>query len=189
MTICGPSFHHGNTESCKKFRTKILLSTGYSLSTWNQQTPLMPLIYLQIHVTIFPPMAKLLRILITTSNTHNSSILGLHLTSWQACWCTEQQQKGFGNLTLFFCKMKATFFFCFVQQHGSLITWAQATNSLWRMANALQIFYGGNSTFVNTLHKTSVRLCLKDDLGLYWKVSPFASMNVGNLDKMWGHRW
>ena len=35
MTICGLSLHHGNTESRKKFRTKIHFSTGYTLSTRN----------------------------------------------------------------------------------------------------------------------------------------------------------
>ena len=36
--------------------------------------PVERLFYSQIHVTIFPPKAKLLHTLIKTNNTHNSSI-------------------------------------------------------------------------------------------------------------------
>ena len=35
----------------QKSWTKIYLSTGYTLSTWDQKTPLISLIYSQIHVT------------------------------------------------------------------------------------------------------------------------------------------
>ena len=45
-------------------RTKINFSTGYTLSTRNQWTLLIPLIYSQIHVTISSPMAMLLYTLI-----------------------------------------------------------------------------------------------------------------------------
>ena len=48
----------------EKSRTKINFSTGYTLSTRNQWTLLIPLIYSQIHVTISSPMAKLLYTLI-----------------------------------------------------------------------------------------------------------------------------
>ena len=41
------------------FGRDFYLSTGYTLSTRYQWKPLIPLIYSQIHVTIFPPMAKL----------------------------------------------------------------------------------------------------------------------------------
>ena len=44
----------------QKSRIKVHLLTGYTLSTRDQRTPLISLIYSQIHVTIFPPMAKLL---------------------------------------------------------------------------------------------------------------------------------
>ena len=69
------SLHHGNTESRKNLLTKIHLSTRYTLSTRNQWTPLVPLIYSQIHVTIFPLMAKLLNTPIKLTKTHNSFIL------------------------------------------------------------------------------------------------------------------
>ena len=68
MTISGLSLHHGNTDSRKN------VSTGYTLSTRNQLTPLIPLIYLQIYVIIFAPMVKLLLTLLKTNSTHNSSI-------------------------------------------------------------------------------------------------------------------
>ena len=44
------------TQKAQKF----CLSTWHTISTRDQRTPLTPLIYSQIHVTIFPPMAKLL---------------------------------------------------------------------------------------------------------------------------------
>ena len=68
MTISGLSLHYGNTDSCKN------VSTGYTLATRNQLTPLIPLIYLQIYVIIFAPMVKLLLTLLKTNSTHNSSI-------------------------------------------------------------------------------------------------------------------
>ena len=43
--------------------------TRYTPSTWNQWTPFIPLIYLQIHIAIFPPMVKLVHILVKTNNT------------------------------------------------------------------------------------------------------------------------
>ena len=60
MTIFGLFLHHGTTESHKKLRTKIHLSIRYTLSTRDQRTLFIPLIYSQIHVTIFPPTAKLI---------------------------------------------------------------------------------------------------------------------------------
>ena len=53
----------------QKSQTKIHLPTGYTLSTRDQWTPLMPLICLQIHDIIFPPMAKLLH---TPTKTYNT---------------------------------------------------------------------------------------------------------------------
>ena len=35
-------------------------------------------------------------------------------------------KKSFGNLALLLCKTQATFCFCFVHQHGRLLTWVQA---------------------------------------------------------------
>ena len=63
MTICGLS----NTESRKKIKKNHFL-TRHTLSTRNQWTPLIPLIYSQIHVTVFPPMPKLFHVLIKTNN-------------------------------------------------------------------------------------------------------------------------
>ena len=60
MTICGLSLHHGNTESRKNLEQKFIFSTGHTLSTQNQWTLLIPLIYSQIHVTLFLPIAQLL---------------------------------------------------------------------------------------------------------------------------------
>ena len=61
--------------------------------------------------------------------TH-SAIDGFHLTSRRPCWCTEQCSKmSFGNLTLFICKTCGTIFYCFVHQHGCLITWMQTKDS------------------------------------------------------------
>ena len=87
--------------------------------------------------------------------------------------------KKFGNLTLFFCKMQATFFFCFVHKYGRLITWMEAKNSLWRRAN-VRINCQLSKSFAVVIRPLSTRLikpcfklCLNDNLGLYWKVSPF----------------
>ena len=63
MTICGLSLHHGNTESRQNLEQKFNFQLG-TLSTRNQWTPLIPLLYSQIHVTISSPMAKLLYTLI-----------------------------------------------------------------------------------------------------------------------------
>ena len=54
----------GEHRKLQKSWTKVYLSTGYTLSTQDQWMPLIPLIYSQIHVTIFPPMEKLLHTLI-----------------------------------------------------------------------------------------------------------------------------
>ena len=54
-TICGLSLHHGNTEES---RTKIYFLTGHTLSTRNQWTPLMPLSYSQIQITLLLPIAS-----------------------------------------------------------------------------------------------------------------------------------
>ena len=70
MTICGLSLHHRNTESRKNLEQKFIFQLRYTLSSRNQ---LIPLIYSQIHVAIFPPMAKLLHTCIKTNNTQNSS--------------------------------------------------------------------------------------------------------------------
>ena len=44
-------------------------------------------------------------------------------------WCTEQcSNMYFGNLTLLLCKTCGATFYCFVQQHGRLITWMQTKN-------------------------------------------------------------
>ena len=48
----------------QKSRTKIHLSTWYTLSTRDQGTPLTSLTYSQLHLTIFSPMAKLFYTLI-----------------------------------------------------------------------------------------------------------------------------
>ena len=74
MAICGLSLHHRNTESRKNLEQEIHLSTWYTPSSIHQWMPLMPLIYSQIHVTRFPPMAKLLYARIKANNTHNSSV-------------------------------------------------------------------------------------------------------------------
>ena len=51
-------------------------------------------------------------------------IVVLYLTSRWQCWCTEQCSKmPFGNLTLLLCKTCGAIFYCFVHQHGRLITW------------------------------------------------------------------
>ena len=55
-TILTPREH----RKPQKSGTKIHHSTGYTLSTQDEGTPLIPLMYSQIHVTIFPPTAKLL---------------------------------------------------------------------------------------------------------------------------------
>ena len=69
MTICGLYLHHENTESQRK-----TFEQGFLLSTQNQWMPHIPLIYSQIHVTIFPPMARLLLTLIKSNSTNNSCI-------------------------------------------------------------------------------------------------------------------
>ena len=61
MTICGLSLHHGNTENRKNLEQKFIFQLG-TLS--DLHTELMNASYSQIHVTIFPPMAKLLYTLI-----------------------------------------------------------------------------------------------------------------------------
>ena len=49
-----------------------------------------------------------------------------------SCWCTEQCSKtSFGNLTPFLCKTCWVIFYCFVHQHGSLITWMQTKNCIY----------------------------------------------------------
>ena len=58
----------------QKSGTKIYLSTGYTLSTRDQKTPLIPLIYSQIHVTIFSSMAKPSTLSYKPTTPHNSSI-------------------------------------------------------------------------------------------------------------------
>ena len=68
MTTCGLTLRHGNTESHKKFEKKVHFLTRYTLSTQNQWTPPIPLIYSKIHVTAFPPMPKLFHVLIKTNN-------------------------------------------------------------------------------------------------------------------------
>ena len=56
----------------------------------------------------------------------NKAIDGLHVTSRWPRWCTEQCSKmSIGNLTLFLCKTCGVIFYCFVHQHGRLITWLQ----------------------------------------------------------------
>ena len=63
------------------------------------------------------------------SKRANYFIDGFHLTSRWPCWCTEQCSKmSFGNLTLLLCKTCGTIFYCFVHQHGRLITWMQTKN-------------------------------------------------------------
>ena len=53
------------------------------------------------------------------------------MTSRRPSWCTEQQRKkSFGNLILLLCNTWATFCRCFVHQHGRLITWVWARNSI-----------------------------------------------------------
>ena len=55
----GLKFSNGSTESRKKLELKFIFQLGtLSLQEINER-----LIYSQIHVTIFPPMAKLLYIL------------------------------------------------------------------------------------------------------------------------------
>ena len=55
-----PDHSHHNMTICgrQNLKQKIYLSTGHILSPWKQQTPLIPLIHSQIHITLFPPMAK-----------------------------------------------------------------------------------------------------------------------------------
>jgi len=57
-TICGLSLHHGNTESLKNLDQKFFFQLGTLYSHGINE--LLSLMYSQIHVTIFPPMAKLL---------------------------------------------------------------------------------------------------------------------------------
>ena len=59
MTICGLSLDHGETESRKNLEQKFIFQLG-TLCPHVINEHLFPLIYAQIHVTIFPPMAKLL---------------------------------------------------------------------------------------------------------------------------------
>ena len=58
----------------KHRKPKKNLSTGFTLSTQNQWMPPIPLIYSEVHVTIFPPIARLLLILIKSNSTQNSFI-------------------------------------------------------------------------------------------------------------------
>ena len=72
LTILTPREH----RKPQKSQTKIHLSTRHTLCTRNQWTPLVPLIYSQIYVTIFVlPMAKLLHTPVKPTKTHNSFIL------------------------------------------------------------------------------------------------------------------
>ena len=57
-----------------KLRTRLHLTTRDTLFTRNQWMSLMRLIYSQIHVTIFPAIAKQLHTPIKTNRTQNSSI-------------------------------------------------------------------------------------------------------------------
>ena len=61
ITLCGLSLHHGNTESRKSLEQKFIfqLVTLYPDGI-NEWTPLIPLIYSQIHVSKSLPMAKFL---------------------------------------------------------------------------------------------------------------------------------
>ena len=68
MTICWLSLHHRNTESRKNLEKKFI-STGYTLISRDQWTLHIRLIFSQIRVTIFPPMAKFLHTPIQTYNT------------------------------------------------------------------------------------------------------------------------
>ena len=61
----------------QKSRTKVHFSTKYTLSTRNQRMPLILLIYSQIHVIKFPPMAKLFHILIKTNKQTTISLFAL----------------------------------------------------------------------------------------------------------------
>ena len=73
MTICGLSLHHGETESRKNLEQKFIFQLG-TLYPHVINEHLFPLIYAQIHVTIFPPMAKLLHAPYKAAIPHNSSI-------------------------------------------------------------------------------------------------------------------
>ena len=90
----GLSLHHGSTESRKE------------LEQW---TSLIPLIYSQIHVSIFPPMAKLLHTLEKANNTHNSSI---HSVEGLTLEGSAFQIVHGGNST-FVNKLDQTKFWCF----------------------------------------------------------------------------
>ena len=135
MTICGLSFHHGNTESRKNFEQKFFFQLGtlylpginkrlssinlftnscHHIST-NGKAPPYPHNNQQHPQFLYPWLAP--------------DVMAAMLVHWSL-------KKKFGNSSLFLCKMQATFFFCFVHQHGRLITWMQTKNSLWRRANA-----------------------------------------------------
>ena len=56
-------------------------------------------------------------------------IAGFHLMSRRPCRCSEQCSKiSFGNLALLLYKTCGTIFFCFVHQHGGLVTWIKPKN-------------------------------------------------------------
>ena len=65
LAVCGQSLHPLERGKLQKSWNKVHLSTGYTLSTQNKWTRLIPLIYAQIHVTIFPPITKLHALLCT----------------------------------------------------------------------------------------------------------------------------
>ena len=71
-------YFRGNRGS----RTKTHLSTRNTLSTRNPWTPLISLIYSQLHVTIFPPMAKLFHALIITNNPQFLYSLRRRANAW-----------------------------------------------------------------------------------------------------------
>ena len=63
--------------------------------------------------------------IIIQCNTSAKSLIPVQITHRNSsCWCTEQKRKrSFGYLTLLLCKTWDIICYCFVQQHGSLITW------------------------------------------------------------------
>ena len=67
---------------------------------------------------------------VTSRAIKRFSIGGFHLTSRRPCWCTEQRCKmSFGNLTLLLYKTCGVIFYCFLHQHGRLITWSPSQPS------------------------------------------------------------
>ena len=86
---------------------------------------------------------------------------GIHLSSSPPCWCTERKRKkSFGNLTLLLCKTWAIICYCFVHQHGRLITWL---NTIYKLG---QILFGLMISFL-VLFKNEISKMVEN----YWATS------------------